>query len=100
MVAVRAAAVDVIEAFTGCAPEMAAVIVVPAMIAALIPERAVIAPIAIDEGAVIAVIITVIIIRPGRWSTDANAHWADLNAYANLRGCASQAQKAQDGDRN
>jgi hypothetical protein len=60
----------------------------------LIPIRAVIAPIAVDERTVIAVIITVIIVRRGRGNTDAYAHRSDLNAYANLCGGTPQAQKA------
>jgi hypothetical protein len=89
MIAVRAATMNVVETITGTAAEMPTVIVMPAMIAALIPKRAVVAPIAVDEGAVISIIIPIIVVRRGPGNTDTYAHRSDLNANADLCGCAA-----------
>jgi hypothetical protein len=62
---------DMIEAGPGVAAEMAAFIAVPDPVAAgIIPEETVIAPIAVIEGTVIAIIIAVVIARAARPDTD------------------------------
>lgn len=62
MVAVHPAAVDMVEAIPATVLEMMPTITMEGGIAARVPERAIIAPIAIYERAVIAVVIAVIII--------------------------------------
>lgn len=62
MLAMHPAAVDMIEAIPATMLEMMRVIAMEGVIAARIPEGAVIAPIAIHEWAVIAIIIAVIIV--------------------------------------
>src|ERR1700743_2199371 len=71
MLAVHAAAVDVIESFTRRALEMMRLVTVETVVAAAIPEGAFITPIAVVEGAVKAIIITVIIIGSAGGDTDA-----------------------------
>jgi hypothetical protein len=62
MFAVHAAAVNMIEAIPAAMLEMMRLIAVEGMIAACVPEGAVIAPIAVHERAVIAIVIAVIIV--------------------------------------
>ena len=64
MLAAAAMAANMIESRPGVAAEMAALVAMPDPVAAgKIPKEAVIAPIAVLEGAIIAVIITVVISR-------------------------------------
>ena len=61
MLPAMAMALDVIEARPGVTAEMAAFVAVPDPVATgIIPEEAVIAPIAVVEAAVIAIVIAVI----------------------------------------
>jgi hypothetical protein len=62
MFAVHAAAMDMIEAIPATVLEMMRAITMEGAIAARVPKGAVIAPIAVHEGAVIAIIIAVIIV--------------------------------------
>ena len=98
VVAVRPATMNVVETIAGFAPEMTGVIPMPSTTAILIPIIAIIAPIAVNIWAVIAIIIAVIIVRRG--NTDAYTHRSDLNSHADLRGCTAEAQKAQNGNGN
>ena len=60
MIPVTATATHMVEARPALAAEMAAFVAVPDPVAARIPEEAVIAPIAVVEAAVIAIVIAVI----------------------------------------
>ena len=60
MIAMVAGAMHMTEAIARFAAEMMALIAVPDPVAAGVPEEAVIAPIAVIEGPVIAIVITVI----------------------------------------
>jgi hypothetical protein len=60
MIPAAAAALDMVEARSAVAAEMAAFIAMPDPVAARIPEEAVIAPIAVIEAAIIAIVIAVI----------------------------------------
>src|ERR1700722_7870746 len=67
MIAVHAAAMDMFESTpAGGTGEMSTLIAVNGAVAALVPEGAITAPIAVDERAVRAVIIAVIIIGAAR----------------------------------
>jgi len=63
VLAMRAAAVNMREAVSLAMTEMAAIVMVPVMVVIGIVKRAIATPIAIHEGAVIAIIIAVVIIR-------------------------------------
>jgi hypothetical protein len=63
VVAVHPASMDVAEARARHVLEVMGVIAVESVVAALIPESAVIAPVAIHERAVGAIIVPVIIVR-------------------------------------
>jgi hypothetical protein len=81
MRAVGATAMDVVEAL-GCSTlEMMAVVPLP-VVSVRIIECAVIAPIAVIEGAIIAVIIAVVIVGAGDAYTDDRAGDAYTDAYA------------------
>jgi len=71
MLPAMAMALDVIEARPGVTAEMAAFVAVPDPVATgIIPEEAVIAPIAVIEGAVIAIVIAVVLGRTAGPATD------------------------------
>jgi hypothetical protein len=63
MLAMRAAAMNMREAVGSTTPEMAAIVMVPVMLVVRIVEPAIAAPIAINERAIIPIIIAVVIIQ-------------------------------------
>jgi hypothetical protein len=76
---------DMIPAPAGIVMEMAAIVAVPGMAAVGVPEEAVIAPIAIVEGAIETVIIAVIVITA-----------ADRDTAPIRSGACAQGQDGQD----
>ena len=94
MLAVGAAAVDVVETFAFATLKMMAIIALPGA-SVLIVERAVIAPIAVIERAIIAVIVTVVIVGRGDVHADADTHAADIDTDADLsvRGCRAEQRR-------
>jgi hypothetical protein len=65
MLAVHPAAVNMIEAIPAIVLEMMRIIAMESVIAARVPEGAIIAPIAVHEWAVIAIVIAIIIVIAG-----------------------------------
>src|SRR5271156_5506423 len=87
MFSMHARAVDVIKTGAACLmAEMRAFIAVPGMPGIRIPEGAVAAPITVHKGPIGAIIITVIIIRPGRGDIDARPSRAHASRKGNSRG--------------
>jgi hypothetical protein len=93
MFAVTAATMDVSVTTGAIMAEMITRVVVPSMVVTLIPIGTIIAPISVNEGPVIAVIVTVVIVRGWNCGTDAHADadTADMDSDPNLgiRGCCT-----------
>jgi hypothetical protein len=95
MVAVGAATMDAAEAAGAVVAEMLAIVPVPSVAAILIPEGAVAAPIPVNKGAIIAVIIAVIIVGDGTWDTYADTDTAYMDSDADLGICGCRANQGQ-----
>jgi hypothetical protein len=89
MVAMAATTVDMVEAAGAVMAEMIASVAVPGMPTILVPKTAIVAPIAVNKRAVIAVIIAIIIVGSGPWDPHTDADRSDTDSGTNLgvRGC-------------